>query len=113
MISPSATGTQMFGAFAEEVAAATDSLTRIPDAIDDRTAAAFGVAHRTAYHALRSVARLRAGDAVIVLGAGGGVGLAAVSLAAALGADVTAVASSAEKLEAAGSYGARHLIDHR
>jgi NADPH2:quinone reductase len=48
-----------------------------------------------------------------VLGAGGGVGLAAVQLAGALGADVTAVASSAEKLDAAASYGARHLIDHR
>ena len=107
------TGTQMFGAFAEEVAVATHILARVSDAIDDRTAAAFGVAHRTAYHALRSVVRVRAGDAVVVLGAGGGVGLAAVQLAAALGADVTAVASSAEKLDAADSYGARHLIDHR
>jgi NADPH:quinone reductase len=107
------TGTQMFGAFAEEVAAGTQGLSRIPDGIDDRTAAAFGVAHRTAYHALRSVARVRSGDPVIVLGAGGGVGLAAVALAAALGADVTAVASSAEKLEAAGKYGAGRLIDHR
>ncbi|HKV20433.1 MAG TPA: NADPH:quinone oxidoreductase family protein [Mycobacterium sp.] len=106
-------GAQMFGAFAEEVTAATHSLSRIPDGVDDRTAAAFGVAHRTAYHALRSVALVREGDSVVVLGAGGGVGLAAVQLAAALGADVTAVASSAEKLDAAASYGARHLIDRR
>lgn len=106
-------GTQMFGAFAEEVVAAAAGLARIPEGVDDRTAAAFGVAHRTAYHALRSVARLRSGDAVIVLGAGGGVGLAAVALAGALGADVTAVASSAEKLDAASSYGAQHLINHR
>jgi NADPH2:quinone reductase len=103
----------MFGAFAEEVVVAADGLARIPDGIDDHTAAAFGVAHRTAYHALRSVAQLRAGDAVIVLGAGGGVGLAAVALGAALGADVIAVASSAEKLDAAASYGARQLINHR
>ena len=88
-------------------------LTRIPDGIDDRTAAAFGVAHRTAYHALRSVARVRAGDAVIVLGAGGGVGLAAVQLGVQLGADVTAVASSPEKLDVAASYGAQHLVNHR
>jgi NADPH:quinone reductase len=71
------------------------------------------VAHRTAYHALRSIARVRSGDTVIVLGAGGGVGLAAVQLGAALGAEVTAVASSAQKLQTAASYGARHLVDHR
>jgi NADPH2:quinone reductase len=62
---------------------------------------------------LRSVAHLRAGDTVVVLGAGGGVGLAAVQLGTALGADVTAVASSAEKLDAAASSGARHLINYR
>jgi NADPH2:quinone reductase len=107
------TGTQMFGAFAEEVVVAAQALARIPDGVDDRTAAAFGVAHRTAYHALRSVARINAGDAVVVLGAGGGVGLAAVQLGNALGADVTAVASSAEKLDTAASYGAKHLINHR
>ena len=77
------------------------ALSRIPDGVDDRTAAAFGVAHRTAYHALRSVARVQPGDELIVLGAGGGVGLAAVQLGVLLGASVTAVASSAEKLEVA------------
>jgi NADPH:quinone reductase len=107
------TGTQMFGAFAEEVVVAGQGLARIPDGVDDRTAAAFGVAYRTAYHALRSVARLRSGDTVIVLGAGGGVGMAAVQLASVLGADVVAVASSAEKLDAAASYGAEHLINYR
>jgi NADPH2:quinone reductase len=107
------TGAQLFGAFAEEVAVEAGGLARIPEGVDDRTAAAFGVAHRTAYHALRSVARVRPGDAVIVLGAGGGVGLAAVQSAVALGADVTAVASSAEKLEVATSYGAKHAIDRR
>ena len=81
-------------------------LGRIPDGIDDRTAAAFGVAHRTAYHVLRSVAHLQPGDALVVLGAGGGVGLAAVQLGVQMGADVTAVASSAEKLDAAAAYGA-------
>ncbi|OBB17280.1 NADPH:quinone oxidoreductase [Mycobacteriaceae bacterium 1482268.1] len=107
------TGTGMYGAFAEEIVVASSGLTRIPDGVDDRTAAAFGVAYRTAYHALRSVAGVRSGDAVIVLGAGGGVGLAAVQLAVLLGAEVTAVASSAEKLDAAASYGARHLVNHR
>ena len=55
-------------------------VTRIPDGVDDRLAAAFGVAHRTAYHVLRSVAAVQPGEELIVLGAGGGVGLAAVQL---------------------------------
>src|SRR5262245_40176084 len=65
-------GTGLYGAFAEEVVVPAATLSRIPDGVDARTAAAFGVAYRTAYHALRSVARVRAGDHVIVLGAGGG-----------------------------------------
>ncbi len=81
--------------------------------MDVRHAAAFGVAHRTAYHVLRSVAGLREGDDLVVLGAGGGVGLAAVQLGAVLGASVTAVASSPEKLEVAAAHGAAHLVDHR
>lgn len=107
------TGTGLFGAFAEEVAVPGAGLSRIPDGVDGRTAAAFGVAYRTAYHALRSMARLKEGDEVVVLGAGGGVGLAAVQLAVQLGASVTAVASSAEKLDAASSYGAKHVINHK
>ncbi|BBX01417.1 NADPH:quinone oxidoreductase [Mycolicibacterium moriokaense] len=107
------TGAGMYGAFAEEVAVAAAGLAPIPDSVDDRTAAAFGVAYRTAYHTLRSVARVKAGDEVVVLGAGGGVGLAAVALAVQLGASVTAVASSDEKLDVASSYGARHVVNHK
>jgi NADPH:quinone reductase len=106
-------GTGLYGAFADEVVVAASSLTRNPAGVDDRTAAAFGVAHGTAYHALRSAARVRSGDSLIVLGAGGGVGLAAVQLGSALGADVIAVASSTEKLQAAASFGANHLVNHR
>ena len=106
-------GTGLVGAFAEEVVVAADAVRRIPDGVTVRVAAAFGVAHRTAYHVLRSVARLQPGEELVVLGAGGGVGLAAVQLARELGASVTAVASSAEKLEVAASYGAVHLVDHR
>jgi NADPH2:quinone reductase len=106
-------GAAMYGAFAEEVAVAAAALSPIPDGVDDRTAAAFGVAHRTAYHALRSVARVEAGDEVVILGAGGGVGLATVQLATHLGARVTAVASSVEKLAAAAAHGASRVIDHR
>jgi len=106
-------GTALVGAFAEEAVVGVDALRRIPDGVDLRVAAAFGVAHRTAYHVLRSVARLQPGEDLVVLGAGGGVGLAAVQLGAHLGATVTAVASSAEKLGVAAASGATHLIDHR
>lgn len=107
------TGAGIVGAFAERVAVPVAGLSRIPDGIDTSTAAAFGVAHRTAYHTLRSVARICAGDELVVLGAGGGVGLAAVQLGVALGASVTAVASSTEKLDVAATYGATHLVNHR
>lgn len=106
------TGTAMFGAFAEEVCTGIAGVARIPDGIDAPTAAASGVAFRTAYHALRSTAQIRSGDEIVVLGAGGGVGLAAVALGTALGAHVTAVASSPEKLSAAEHYGAVQGINH-
>ena len=106
-------GAGMFGAFAERVVVDAADVTSVPEGIDARTAAAFGVAHRTAYHTLRSVARLSTGDELVVLGAGGGVGLAAVQLGVELGAHVTAVASSSEKLAVASSYGAATLVNHR
>jgi NADPH2:quinone reductase len=106
-------GTALVGAFAEEVVVAAQGLTRIPDEVDEGLAAAFGVAHRTAFHVLRSVARVQHGDELVVLGAGGGVGLAAVQIGSLIGASVTAVASSAEKLEIAKSYGAHRLVNHR
>lgn len=105
-------GTGMVGAFAEEIVVAATGVKRIPDGVDDRRAAAFGVAYRTAYHALRSMARISAGDQVVVLGAGGGVGLAAVQLGVLLGARVTAVASSTAKLDAAAAHGASRLVNH-
>ena len=106
-------GTVLVGAFAEAVAVPSASVTPVPDGVDDDVAAAFGVAHRTAYHVLRSVARLQPGEELVVLGAGGGVGLAAVQLGSILGASVTAVASSTEKLDAAASNGARVLVNHQ
>ena len=105
--------TVFVGAFAEQAVVAAEAIRRVPSGVDVRLAAAFGVAHRTAYHVLRSVARLQPGEQLVVLGAGGGVGLAAVQLGALLGASVTAVASSPEKLAVAASYGAGNRIDHR
>jgi NADPH2:quinone reductase len=107
------TGTGVYGAFAEEVVVPAAALSRVPDGVDQRTAAAFGVAYRTAYHTLRSMARVQDGDELVVLGAGGGVGLAAVQLGVQLGASVTAVASSPEKLDVAAGYGAKHLVNHK
>ena len=105
-------GTAMVGAFAEQAVVDAGVVRPVPPGVDDRTAAAFGVAHRTAQHVLRSVARVGPGDELVVLGAGGGVGLAAVQLGAVLGARVTAVASSAEKLAAASAQGATRVVDH-
>ena len=101
------------GAFAEEAVVPASALTLIPEGVDSATAAAFGVAHRTAHHTLRSVARLQPGERLVVLGAGGGVGLAAVQLGVHMGAEVTAVASSTEKLDVAGAAGAKALLNHR
>jgi len=105
-------GATFVGAFAEQAVLGAAGLTRTPDGVTDAEAAAFGVAHRTAFHVLRSVASVQPGDEVVVLGAGGGVGLAAVQLAGLLGARVTAVASSQEKLAVAASLGAFRGIDH-
>jgi NADPH2:quinone reductase len=106
-------GTTLVGAFAQESVAEAGALIRVPPGVELRVAAAFGVAHRTAYHVLKSVARVKPGEQLVVLGAGGGVGLAAVQLGVVLGATVTAVAASAEKLDVAKSYGATTLINHQ
>ncbi|MBO0856212.1 MAG: alcohol dehydrogenase catalytic domain-containing protein, partial [Nocardia sp.] len=66
------TGTGITGAFAEQVVVRAAGLAAIPAGIDDADAAASGVTYHTAYHCLRSVARVRSGDELIVLGAGGG-----------------------------------------
>ncbi len=106
-------GSTMFGAFAEQVVVPVSSLQPVDPAVDLATAAASGVAHSTAYHALRSVARVQPGEWVVVLGAAGGVGLAAVELGAELGARVVAAASSADKLALCLERGAESGIDYR
>jgi len=102
----------LVGAFAERVAMPAGSLTVLPDHVDMRAAAAFSVVYSTAYHALRSAARLQPGETMAVLGAAGGVGLAAVELGAVLGARVIAAASSPEKLAACREQGASDCIDY-
>lgn len=101
-----------FGAFAERALLDAGQAELVPDDADFASAAAFGVTYRTAYHALRSTADVAAGDWVVVLGAAGGVGLAAVDLAVAMKARVLAAASSPEKLELCRRRGAEATVDY-
>lgn len=101
-----------FGAFAELALLDATQAALMPDDADFGSAAAFGVTYRTAYHALRSTAAVAAGDWVVVLGAAGGVGLAAVDLAVAMKARVLAAASSAEKLDLCRQRGAEATVDY-
>ncbi len=105
-------GTGLMGAFAEQIAMPATSLTKIPDGIDFRAAAAFGVVYFTAYHSLRSVADVQQDEWVAVLGAAGGVGLACVEVAQLLGAKVLAAASSDAKLEVCRDRGAAAVVNY-
>ena len=100
------------GAFAEKVAASVDALTPLPEGIDFVTASAFLLAYGTAYHALADRAALKRGETLLVLGAAGGVGLAAIEIGKALGARVIAGASSAEKRAICREHGADEVIDY-
>lgn len=105
-------GSSMTGAFAERIALPAGSVRSVPDGVALADAAGFWVAHATAYHALRSFAEVRPGERVVVLGASGGVGLAAVELAAGLGARVIAAASSDAKLAICRDRGAHRTINY-
>jgi len=105
-------GSVLFGAFADRVVVSAGSLQPVDPAVDLLTAAASGVAHRTAYHALRSFVQVQPGEWVVVLGAAGGVGLAAVELATLLGARVVAAASTPEKLALCLERGAVAGVDY-
>jgi NADPH:quinone reductase len=98
------------GAYADEVVVARSQLTPLPKNFDEAEGATFLAAHGTAYHALVDRGQLVRGEVLLVHGAGGGVGLAAVEVGKLLGATVIAVASAEEKLAAAKSKGADHLI---
>lgn len=87
------------GGLAELVTVKADGLRKIPDNMDFKTAAGFAMIYTTSYYALKQRARLQPGETLLVLGASGGVGLAAVELGKLMGARVIAAASSDEKLE--------------
>lgn len=101
-----------WGAFAEQVLADALQVIPMPEGMDFVTASAFVMTYATSYHALKDRAALKAGETLLVLGASGGVGLAAIEIGKALGARVIAAASSAEKLEVCKQHGADELINY-
>ncbi len=101
-----------YGAFAEEVKVEAGRLVPMPEGMDFESAAAFLLTYGTSDHALRDRAQLKAGETLLVLGAAGGVGLAAIEIGKALGARVIACASSADKLEVCRAHGADELVDY-
>jgi NADPH2:quinone reductase len=100
------------GGFAEQLAVAEHRLRRIPQAMSFTEASAISTTYGTSYYALKQRANLQPGETLLVLGAGGGVGLSAVELGACMGARVIAAASTSEKLAAAKAAGATELIDY-
>jgi NADPH2:quinone reductase len=101
------------GAFASELTLPAPFVVPIPDIMDFVTAAGFPVAYGTAHFALTHRGRLRSGETLLVTGAGGGVGLAAVEVGKRLGAHVIAAAGGADKLKIASEHGADDLIDYQ
>jgi NADPH2:quinone reductase len=99
------------GGFAEQVGAAASSVVPVPTALDAGRAAAFGQSYCTALFALRDRANVQPGETVLVLGAGGGVGLATIDVARALGAHPIGAASTDAKRAAALAAGAEAVID--
>jgi NADPH2:quinone reductase len=101
-----------YGSFAEEVKTEERRVHLIPDAMSFDTASAFVLTYGTSDHALVDRGSVQAGETVLVLGASGGVGIAAIEIAKALGARVIACASSEEKLAVCRQHGADATIDY-
>ncbi len=102
-----------WGSCAEQVAVPAYNILPMPEGMDFPTAAAFSMTYGTAIHALKQRGALQEGETLLVLGASGGVGLAAIEIGKAMGARVIAAASSAEKLEVARQAGADELINYQ
>jgi NADPH2:quinone reductase len=101
------------GGLAERVVVPSANAVRMPEGLNFVTAAGFGVVYGTAHVGLERRARLQPGEVLLVHGAAGGVGLAAVEVGRQMGATVIATASSEEKLALAGEHGAHHTINYR
>jgi NADPH2:quinone reductase len=101
-----------WGGYAQQVVAQAERVIAMPPGMDFETAAAFLIAYGTSHHALKDRGELKAGETVLVLGAAGGVGLAAVEIAKAMGARVIAAASSDDKLAVCREHGADATINY-
>jgi len=101
-----------WGGYAEEVVAEAKRIIPMPDGMDFDTAATFVLTYGTSHHALKDRASLQPGETLLVLGAAGGVGLAAVELGKAMGARVIAAASSDDKLATCREHGADETINY-
>ena len=104
--------TMLYGAYAEQVLVPEPGVVKLPDSVSFEVGAATLLTYLTTYHALVDRAALQKGETLLVLGAAGGVGIAAVELGALLGARVIAAASSAEKLAFCKEHGASEGIDY-
>jgi NADPH2:quinone reductase len=105
-------GVVQHGGFAEEVVVPSKRVFAMLPGMDFKTAASFMMAYATSYHALKDRAKLKTGETILILGASGGVGLAAVELAKKMGATVIAAASTDEKLALCKKYGADLTINY-
>lgn len=101
-----------WGAFAELIVADASGVLPMPEGMDFVTGSSFVMTYATSYHALKDRAALKSGETLLVLGASGGVGLAAIEIGKVLGARVIAAASTAEKLAVCKEHGADELIDY-
>jgi NADPH2:quinone reductase len=104
---------RLAGGFAAEIVLPGGIVTPIPATMDFETAAAFPIAYGTAHFALDYRGHLKAGETLVVLGAAGGVGLAAIECGKLIGARVIAAAGGADKLALARQYGADEVVDYR
>ncbi len=105
-------GSTGYGAAREAIAVPASRLAHVPDGLPLDKAAGLSIAYGTTLHALKQRADIKPGESLVVLGASGGVGLAAVEIGKAMGARVIACASSDEKLEFARRYGASDTINY-
>jgi NADPH2:quinone reductase len=101
-----------YGGLAEQAVVNANRTVALPDQMDFVTASGFPLVYGTSYHALKQRAAIQRGETLLVLGAAGGVGLAAVEIGAAMGAKVIAAASTQEKLEVARKHGAEVGINY-
>lgn len=105
-------GSATWGGFAQELVVAAERVVPIPDGMDFEVASAYVLAYGTSLHALKDRAQLAAGETMLVLGAAGGVGVAAIEIGKSMGARVIAAASSDDKLALCREQGADATINY-